>query len=101
MRFHPILAAPPWHWWISVILLVLDGIILVGLAILYYRMVVVPARSMQRAAAIDASGSVAGINRRAGVSPTTSGRRCATSSGRSTTRSNAPRRVPRPARRPT
>jgi hypothetical protein len=41
-----------WHWWIAVSLHILDGILLIGLGILYFRMVVVPARSMRRDAAV-------------------------------------------------
>jgi hypothetical protein len=42
MRFAPLLAAPPWHWWIAVNLLILDVIILIGLGVLWFRMVVAP-----------------------------------------------------------
>ena len=49
---YQMLAAPPWHWWIAVNLLILDGILLIGLGILYYKMVVAPARSMRRDPAV-------------------------------------------------
>ena len=52
MLSYQILAAPPWHWWIAVNLLILDGILLIALAILYYKMVVTPARSMRRDPAV-------------------------------------------------
>ena len=49
MMTSSILAAPPWHWWIAVVSLVLDVIILIALGILYYRMVVEPAHPPRRA----------------------------------------------------
>ena len=49
MMTSSILAAPPWHWWIAVVSLVLDVIILIALGILYYRMVVEPAHPPRHA----------------------------------------------------
>jgi hypothetical protein len=48
MTPNPILAAPPWHWWIGLFSLVLDVIILIGLGIIYYRMVVEPTQPRHR-----------------------------------------------------
>jgi len=42
MTPNPILAAPPWHWWIGLFSLILDVFLLIGLAILCYRMVLQP-----------------------------------------------------------
>jgi hypothetical protein len=39
-RVTSILAAPPWHWWIAVVWLVLDVLVLIALGVLCYRMVV-------------------------------------------------------------
>ena len=44
----PILAAPPWHWWLGLFWLIVNVTLVIGLGILYYRMVVAPTRRRQR-----------------------------------------------------
>ena len=55
MQSYQMLAAPPWHWWIAVNLLIVDGILLIALGTLYYKIVVAPARSMRRDPAVQPS----------------------------------------------
>ena len=55
-----LLATPPWHWWIGVFALVLDVILLIGLGILYYRLVVVPFLPKRRSREVEQLGSRGG-----------------------------------------
>jgi len=48
MTITPLLAAPPWHWWIAVNLLVLDAIILIVLGVLWFRMLMAPRYARRR-----------------------------------------------------
>jgi hypothetical protein len=66
MSPNPILAEPPWHSWIGLFSLVLDVIILIGLGLLYYRMVVAPTQPWHRSDVVPPSRREGG-SRRAGT----------------------------------
>jgi hypothetical protein len=59
----PILAAQPWHWWLGVFWLIVDVILLIGLGILYYRMVVAPTRPPHRSDVLTGRAATVGVGR--------------------------------------